>query len=150
MKSWFGQTKYMFSSKILAWEYFVYFKIRTTQIVVCNILFFSFEKWKWSSISSSLIQAMFHCKSLKKSENSGQWLYMTSKSTLYLFFSVYLLELSRFFVFFVCFFKDLAYLGLPVFFLLTLLFTFKERNILKSMWIFFFFSCDFSGISELV
>ena len=75
---------------------------------------------------------MFHCKSLKKSENSGQWLYMTSKSTLYLFFSVYLLELSRVF-FFVCFFKDLAYLGLPVFFLLTLLFTFKERNILKSM-----------------
>lgn len=149
MKSWFGQTKYMFSSKILAWEYFVYFKIRTTQIVVCNILFFSFEKWKWSSISSSLIQAMFHCKSLKKSENSGQWLYMTSKSTLYLFFSVYLLELSHVF-FFVCFFKDLAYLGLPVFFLLTLLFTFKERNILKSMWIFFFFSCDFSGISELV
>lgn len=149
MKSWFGQTKYMFSSKILAWEYFVYFKIRTTQIVVCNILVFSFEKWKWSSISSSLIQAMFHCKSLKKSENSGQWLYMTSKSTLYLFFSVYLLELSRVF-FFVCFFKDLAYLGLPVFFLLTLLFTFKERNILKSMWIFFFFSCDFSGISELV
>ena len=149
MKSWFGQTKYMFSSKILAWEYFVYFKIRTTQIVVCNILFFSFEKWKWSSISSSLIQAMFHCKSLKKSENSGQWLYMTSKSTLYLFFSVYLLELSHVFFFF-CFFKDLAYLGLPVFFLLTLLFTFKERNILKSMWIFFFFSCDFSGISELV
>lgn len=149
MKSWFGQTKYMFSSKILAWEYFVYFKIRTTQIVVCNILFFSFEKWKWSSISSSLIQAMFHCKSLKKSENSGQWLYMTSKSTLYLFFSVYLLELSRVF-FFLFVFKDLAYLGLPVFFLLTLLFTFKERNILKSMWIFFFFSCDFSGISELV
>ena len=149
MKSWFGQTKYMFSSKILAWEYFVYFKIRTTQIVVCNILFFYFEKWKWSSISSSLIQAMFHCKSLKKSENSGQWLYMTSKSTLYLFFSVHLLELSRVFFFFF-FFKDLAYLGLPVFFLLTLLFTFKERNILKSMWIFFFFSCDFSGISELV
>lgn len=102
MKSWFGQTKYMFSSKILAWEYFLYFKIRTTQIVVCNIIFFPFEKLKWSSISSSFIQAMFHCKSLKKSENSGQWLYMTSKSTLCLFFSVYLLELSR--VFFCLFF----------------------------------------------
>ena len=149
MKSWFGQTKYMFSSKILAWEYFVYFKIRTTQIVVCNILFFPLKNENEAPFLQALFKPCFTVKAWKsqKTVDSG-YIWLVSQLCTCSFQYTFLNYLV--FFFFVFFFKDLAYLGLPVFFLLTLLFTFKERNILKSMWIFFFFSCDFSGISELV
>lgn len=149
MKSWFGQTKYMFSSKILAWEYFVYFKIRTTQIVVCNILFFPLKNENEAPFLQALFKPCFTVKAWEsqKTVDSG-YIWLVSQLCTCSFQYTFLNYLV--FFFFVFFFKDLAYLGLPVFFLLTLLFTFKERNILKSMWIFFFFSCDFSGISELV
>ena len=101
MKSWFGQTKYMFSSKILAWEYFVYFKIRTTQIVVCNILFFPLKNENEAPFLQALFKPCFTVKAWKsqKTVDSG-YIWLVSQLCTCSFQYTFLNNL----VFFVCLF----------------------------------------------